>query len=54
MTTTIRAEIKTVMIRGGIYRYFVRDGYYYGFEFGEPKKTNAKTLEGFKRWARRG
>jgi len=50
----IQAEIKTVVIRGAIFRYFIHDGKYYGFECGEPVDTGAKTLIGFKRWAVKG
>jgi len=50
----ITVRIKTLNIKGKIYRYFVHVGKYYGFELGEPVDTGAKTLIGFKRWANKG
>ena len=53
MKKTIKAEIKTLIIKGMIYRYFLHDGKYFGFECGEPVDTGARTLIGLKRGARK-
>ncbi len=45
----ITATVNTITIKGAIYRYFIRNGFYWGFEAGEAVRTNAKTLTGFKR-----
>jgi hypothetical protein len=50
----ITATVMTIILRGAIYKYFVHNGKYYGFERGEPVDTGAKTLIGFKRWAVEG
>ena len=39
--------VTRVVKNGSIFKYFINDGYYYGFEDGSPVKTNCKTLAGF-------